>query len=467
MTGTRAAGPQTATRLRAAAAVALATGLALTATACASSGGTDSAGANGKVTITVGCMPPTTQAGPRANWIADVAAFEKLNPNITVKGDDTNPCDDPATFNAKLASGKMDDVFYTYFTDGANVVASGQAADIAQYASQIHGLSDIQPALTNIYRQGGTTSGDLYGIPKGNYSLGLVYNKSLFQKAGLDPNKPPTTWDEVEADAIAITKLGGGDVGYADYSAANTGGWHFTAELYSRGGTMVTPDGKSADFDDANGLAVLQFLHKLRFTDNVMGTKQGQQYNDLLQMMASGKLGMYVGDPVTLTTNHDQYNVPYDSMAVGPMPGQQATLVGGDGYMFNKKDTPDQIQAGIKWINYEFLTSGQGLNFNYPRRAEQKEPVGLPEPDLWTGATASADAAAMAKYANLPVQNFSTYVAALPNMKLLVEPPQAQALYAQGDKAMNAVLTDPNADPQKLLDTFKAAANSILANAQQ
>ncbi|MEZ0067361.1 multiple sugar transport system substrate-binding protein [Streptacidiphilus sp. MAP12-20] len=462
MNGIRAAG-----RARTAAAVALATGLALTATACGSSGGATPTGtADGPVTITVGCMPPTTQAQPRANWIADVAAFEKLNPTITVKGDDTAPCDDPATFNAKLASGKMDDVFYSYFTDGANVVASGQAADIQQYASQIHGLSDIQPALLNIYRQGGTDSGHLYGIPKGNYSLGLVYNKTLFQKAGLDPNKPPTTWDQVEADAIAISKLGGGNVGYADYSAANTGGWHFTAELYSRGGTMVTPDGKSANFDDAGGLAVLQFLHKMRFTDNVMGTKQGLQYNDLLQMMATGKLGMYVGDPVTLTTIHDQYHVSYDTMAVGPMPGQQATLVGGDGYMFNKKDTPAQIQAGIKFLNYEFLTSGQGLNFNYPRRADQKEPVGLPEPDLWTGATASADATAMAKFANLPVQNFAAYVAALPSMKLLVEPPQAQALYAQGDKAVFAALTDPNANLQQLLDTFKSSANGILANAQ-
>ncbi|MEZ0096282.1 extracellular solute-binding protein [Streptacidiphilus sp. EB129] len=464
MTGTSTAG-----RARTALAIALAAGFALTASACSSSGSTGSTagGSGGAVTVTVGCEPPTTQAQPRANWIADVAAFEKLNPNITVKGDDSNPCDDPATFNAKLASGRMDDVFYTYFTDGANVVASGQAADIQQYASQINGLSDIQPALTDIYRQGGTDSGHLYGIPKGNYSLGLVYNKTLFQKAGLDPNKPPTTWDQVEADAIAISKLGGGNVGYADYSSANTGGWHFAAEVYSRGGTMVTPDGKSAAFDDANGLAVLQFLHKLRFTDNVMGTKQGLQYNDLLQMMASGKLGMYVGDPVTLTTIHDQYGVPYDGMAVGPMPGQTATLVGGDGYMFNKKDSAAQIQAGIKFINYEFLTSGQGLNFNYPRRAAEKEPVGLPEPDLWTGASASADATTMAKYANLPVQNFAAYVAALPSMKLLVEPPQAQAIYAQGDKAMDAVLTNPNVDPQQLLDTFKTSVNGILANAQQ
>ncbi|HEV3171023.1 MAG TPA: extracellular solute-binding protein [Actinocrinis sp.] len=458
----------TGRRNRSAVATALVAGLALSAAACSSggSGNTGSGTGGGPVAITVGCEPPTSQASARKNWEADVAAFEKANPGVTVKGDDSNPCDDPATFDAKLASGKMDNVFYTYFTDGANVIASGQAADIQQYASQINDYKDIQSSLLDIYRQGGTDSGDLYGIPTGNYSLGIVYSRTLFQRAGLDPNKPPATWDEVESDAIAISKLGGGIVGYGDYSAANTGGWHFAAEVYSRGGKMVTPDGKSAAFDDATGLATLQFLHKLRYVDNVMGTKQGLQYNDLLQMMASGKLGMYVGAPDNLTSIHSQYNVPYTDLGVGPMPGEAATLVGGSGYMFNKNDTPAQIQAGIKFVDYEFMTSGLG-QFDYQRLAQTGQPVGLPEPDLWSGAAATADAAAVAKYANIPTANFAAYVAAIPTMKLLVEPPQAQAIYAQGDKAMDAVLTSPNADPQGLLDTFKSQANSILANAQQ
>src|SRR6185312_1550259 len=168
--------------------------------------------------------------------------------------------------------------------------ASGQAADIQQYASQISNYSSFQSSLLDVYRDGETSSGDLYGIPTGNYSLGLVYNKTLFKQAGLDPDQPPTTWDQVEQDAIAITKLGHGDIRYADYSAQNTGGWHFVAELYSRGGTAVTADGKSANFDNATGTSVLEFLHKMRFTDNVMGTNQGLVYNDLLQLMASGKL---------------------------------------------------------------------------------------------------------------------------------------------------------------------------------
>jgi multiple sugar transport system substrate-binding protein len=321
------------------------------------------------------------------------------------------------------------------------------------------------PSLLEVYKQGQSTAGDLYGVPTGNYSLGLVYNKALFQQAGLNPNQPPTTWDQVEQDAIAISKLGHGDIGYADYSASNTGGWHFVAELYSRGGTAVTSNGQTANFNNATGQAVLQYLHKLRFTDNVMGTNQGLQYNDLLQMMASGKLGMYVGDPSTLTAMHSQYNTPYTNLAVGPMPGETATLLGGSGYMFNKNDTPEQIEAGIKFLNYEFETSGIG-QFNYQRQAAQGQPVGLPEPDMWQGPVADKDNANKVKYANIPTGNFSTYVAALPSMKLIIEPPQAQAIYAKGDAAMFAALTNPNANIPQLLSTFASQANSILANAQ-
>src|SRR5579875_2147741 len=138
---------------------------AVTVAAC-SSGGGGSAGTSsgGHVTITVGCEPPTTQAAQRSFFVQDVASFEKANPDITIVGDDTNPCDDPTTFDAKLASGKMDNVFYTYFTDAANVISSGQAADISKYASQVKSLGSLQSDLVSLYRQGDSSSGDLYGV---------------------------------------------------------------------------------------------------------------------------------------------------------------------------------------------------------------------------------------------------------------------------------------------------------------
>lgn len=451
------------------AAVAVALGMALAATGCSSNGsGSPAADSSGPVTITVGCEPPTTQPAQRKFFLDDIASFEKANPGITVKGDDANPCEVPAKFTAQLAAGTEDNVFYTAFTDPANVIAAGQAADIQPYIKQIANQSSILPQLLNVYRQGETSSGDLYGIPVNNYSEGLVYNTTLFQRAGI--TSPPATWDEVEQDAKKIAALGPGYIGYVDLSAQNTGGWHFAAELFSRGGQMVTGSGSNAKaaFDNATGLAVLQTLHQMRFVDNDMGTKQGLAWQDPQQIMSTGKLGMYMGAPDTVTNMHATYNTPYTNIAMAPLPGVSgptATLLGGDGYMFNKKDTPAQIEAGIKFLNYEFLTPNEG-QFNYARTAKAGQPVGLPEPDLFTaGSTADQQAAADEKAsANVPSQNFSAFTQALSHMQLQIEPPQAQAIYAQGDKMMYAVLTNPNANLQQLLDTFASATNEILQN---
>jgi multiple sugar transport system substrate-binding protein len=453
---------------RASAVAALAVAGVVSVTACGSSGGGTSASSGGHVTITVGCEPPKTQAAQRSFFLQDVAAFEKANPNVTVVGDDTNPCDDPTTFNAKLASGKVDNVFYTYFTDATNVISSGQSADIQKYASQVANLGTLQSDLVSLYRQGGTSGGDLYGVPVSNYTLGLLYNRALFQRAGLNPNQPPTTWAEVRADAKKISALGGGIVGYGDYSAANVGGWHFTAEMYSLGGSMVSSDGKKATFDNSTGMSLLQNLQQMRWTDNSMGSKQLLQYNDLPQMMGSGKLGMYVGAPDNVTFIHQQYGSAYADLAMGAMPGTGGNLLGGAGYMFSKKDTPAQIQAGIKFLSFEFLTPGAG-QFNFARAKAASQPVGLPEPNIWQAGTSVAQSTTSDKdkSATIPVANFQPYLAAAPQMTNKIEPPQAQAIYAQGDKVMAAVLTQRNANLQQLLSTFASQVNTILANSQQ
>ena len=64
-----------------------------------------------------------------------------------------------------------------------------------------------------------TAGKTLYGLPTSNYTQGLIYNRTLFTEAGLNPADPPTTWAQVETDAAKIAKLGHGIEGWGDYSA--------------------------------------------------------------------------------------------------------------------------------------------------------------------------------------------------------------------------------------------------------
>jgi multiple sugar transport system substrate-binding protein len=412
------------------------------------------------VSITVNCEPPTSDPIDRKNFTDDIASFEKLHPNITIVPKDEFPCDDPKTFDAKLAGGQEENVFYVYYTDVARVVAEGQAADINDYVSAVPGLNDIQASTLNVFKG---PDGHYYGLPKTNYSMGLVYSKKVFSQAGLDPNSPPRTWAEVQQDAKKIAALGNGMVGYADFSASNEGGWHFTAELDSQGGSMVSADGKKAAFNSPAGVAVLQNLQTMRWTDNSMGSKQLLTIPDVQALMGAGKLGMYVAAPDNIPTLVKQYQGSYSDLVVAPMPGNKATLLGGDGYMFNVKDTPAQIKAGVQWLTYENLTPGLG-QFNYQRSKAQNLPVGLPEPDLWGGATATTDQAAKAKYATVPAENYKLFEDTMTTMPGKIEPPDAQEIYSVLDGVMSAVLTNQNANIPQLLSDASTKVDTLLAN---
>ncbi|MEU0336245.1 extracellular solute-binding protein [Streptomyces sp. NPDC006193] len=427
--------------------------------ALAACGSGDGGSAGGKTRITVNCEPPRSAKVDRAFFEQDVAAFEKRNPDIDVVAHDAFPCQDPKTFDAKLAGGRMEDVFYTYFTDARHVVDIRQAADLTPYLKELKSYGSIQKQLRDIY----TVDGKVYGIPRTGYSMGLIYNRELFRKAGLDPDKPPATWQEVRAAAKRIAALGDGTVGYADYSAQNQGGWHFTAELYSQGGDVVDAGGAKATVDTPEGRAVLRNLHDMRWTDDSMGSKQLLVINDVQQMMGSGKLGMYLAAPDNIPILVKEKGGDYKDLALAPMPGGRGTLIGGDGYMFSRRATPAQIRAGLKWLDHMFLTPGKGFLGDYARARKHDAPVGLPEPRLFTGAADAEDQRVKKANANVPVGNYQAFLDGSRKLRMKIEPPHAQQIYSVLDGVVSAVLTKEDADIDQLLKEASGKIDGILA----
>jgi multiple sugar transport system substrate-binding protein len=438
----------------------LAAGIALTAAGCGGDGGNSGGGATpGQVTITVACQPPKTAKEERKLWDEDVAAFEKLHSNIKIISKDAFPCYEPKTFEAKLAGGQLEDVFYVNFPNVQRIISAGQATDISSYVGAVKTWKDLRPDVTNIFKSGGKT----YGVPRDAYGMGLVYNRKLFTQAGLDPNNPPKTWAEVQAAAKKIAGLGSGYVGFGEYSGGNTGGWHFTASLYGRGGDVVTPDGTKAAFNSDQGKAVLENLKQMRWTDNSMGTRRAIKWEDLMQQMAGGRMGMMLGAPDVLRDLQDKFRAKIEDFGVTAQPEATTALNGGSGYMFNRKASPEKIKAGLLWLEYELLTPGKG-QFDYPRIKAVGRPVGLPIPDLF-GTTQSGQQIATIRKQNatVPVENFTPYETGTANVSAKAEPPKAQEIYAILDTAMSAVLTRQDADVSKLLSDAEAKVNVLLA----
>jgi ABC-type glycerol-3-phosphate transport system substrate-binding protein len=455
-------------------AVAAVAGIVLAAAACSSSSSAgnngSSAGSGQKVTISIDCAPPAAQQPVQhKEWLEDVATFEKANPSITIDSVYNYPCDAvPAQFTAMLRAGTETNLYYTYFTDLPQVLLAGQAANITQYVNPttVPTLNDIVPSALQAYKAGSS----LYGLPTSNYTQGLIYNRALFTRAGLNPDQPPTTWAQVETDATAIAKLGNGIEGWGDYSAGNNGGWHFSSYIDAVGGSMVNNGAAppTASFNTPEAQQILQALHTLRFTDKAMSPTQGLAWGTLQQQFAAGKLGMYIAAP------DDIYNVivPTDKgnlndIGMGPLPSLTGTpagsLSGGNGFMFSPKDSPAQIEAGIKWLNFESLTPGSGYTFNFQRQKADGFPVGFPEPQLFGGATEAKVNQLRTQYATIPVSQYTAFVNA--QEKGDGEPTDAQAVYKTLDPVMLSVLTDPNANIPALLKTAASNVNTILANA--
>jgi hypothetical protein len=211
---------------------------------------------------------------------------------------------------------------------------------------------------------------------------------------------------------------------------------------------------------------VLQALHQMRFVDHSMSPTQQLAWGTLQKQMAANKLGMYIAAP------DDIYNVivPQDGGSIndygmGPLPSTTGTpagsLSGGNDYMFAKRDTPAQIQAGIKWLVFEDLTPGVG-QFNFARQKADGSPVGFPEPQLFTGATQTKYVQLQDASATINPSYYSTFANA--HEVPMGEPVDAQAVYKTLDPVMLAVLTNPNANITQLLVTATGQVNQILAN---
>ncbi|MEE1738747.1 extracellular solute-binding protein [Streptomyces sp. BE147] len=463
-------------RTRRASAVTLVLALTLTALAACgtSSSGNGSAGSEGggssdpaapldpktKVTLTIDCMPPAAKAAELKEWKEDVAEFNKTYPHVTIEGRSTpGQCLEPPRFTAMLKAKSQPDVFYTYFTDLPQVLDNDGAADITAYVNDrsVPALGDIDPNVLGSLKQ----DGKLYGLPTSNYTMGLLINRKLFQRAGLDPDAPPRTWEAVRAAARRIADLGEGIAGFGEYSAGNTGGWHFTAQMYSVGGEVVDAGGRKAAFNNDLGTEVAENLHAMRWQDDSMGKTQLLKWGDLQKQIATDKLGMFLAAPDDIAYMVQQLGAKYENFGMGPIPGERNTLAGGNNYMVKKGISGDRIKAAIAWLNFKNLTVGKG-QFDWARTKADRLPVGIPQPNFWLNASKTEDDASRIEHATMPVANFKTFMDNPVAGK--AEPPKAQEIYKILDNVMSGILTNKDADIDKLLATAEAQVNQILAD---
>lgn len=151
-----------------------------------------------------------------------IADFEAENPGIKIIETRTNWTDAPSQIMTSIVGGNPPDLIMTNPSMLAEYRGLGALADMSGYISDE--LRDTffpstLELITNV-------EGKIDSLPQEGCNYALFYRKDLFEEAGLDPNSPPTTWDEFLECARALTKDTDGDGVIDQYGF----GWPVQAE---------------------------------------------------------------------------------------------------------------------------------------------------------------------------------------------------------------------------------------------
>jgi len=228
-----------------------------------------------------------------------------------------------------VRGGSPPDIAYLYGSWAPNVAQIPQVVNLTQ-AVQRPGVNwnDFWTGERAV----ATVNGKVIGIPALVDNLAVVYNKTLFAKAGLQPPGPGWTWQDFVADAKKLTNPAIKQFGTA-YVTPGTEDtvWHWEPLLWEAGGQLLTPDNKKAAFDSAAGLASLNTLRTMAVTDKSMYLDPSDSaYGNLFN---SGKIGMLVTGPWDLATfNNVKYGVQVMPSYPGTSGGHQ-TISGPDNWV--------------------------------------------------------------------------------------------------------------------------------------
>ena len=167
-----------------------------------SDGGGASTAAGGKVTLTFAWWGNDDRA-QRTN--AAVALFEKRHPNVTVR---TSFAGYPAYVQklaTQAAGGDLPDVAQLDYRQISQYAGSGTLLDLGPYVRNgTLRTADFDRTLTRT----GVYDGKQYALPMGKGTTGIVYDATVFKKAGVAPPQPGWTWDDWAEAGKKITALG-------------------------------------------------------------------------------------------------------------------------------------------------------------------------------------------------------------------------------------------------------------------
>lgn len=312
----------------------------LAAAACGTGSGGGSGGGSGPIQIWAGWT------GVEAKAFAHlVKVYQQQHPGQKISTLYVNNDNTLQKVLTAVRGGSPPDIAYLYGSWAPNVAQIPQVVNLTQVVRKPGvNWNDFWTGERTV----ATVKGKVIGIPALVDNLAVVYNKTLFARAGLKPPGPDWTWQQFQADAKKLTDPARKQYGTAYVTPGSEDTvWHWEALLWEAGGKLLTPDNKHAAFDSPAGLASLNSLRTMAVTDHSMYLDPTDSaYANLFN---SGKIGMLVTGPWDLSAFP---NVHYGVQVMPAYPGTSGghqTISGPDNWViFNNGSA--RVSAAEKFL---------------------------------------------------------------------------------------------------------------------
>lgn len=222
---------------------------------------------------------------------------------------------------------QLPDVLAADVVYAPNYASKGVYLDISARIDELGFKDTLAPA----HMKTATYDGKNYGVPHDIDLSAVFYNKVLYERAGLDPEKPPTTLAEMVAQAEKIKTLGGDISGYF-FGGACPGCQLFTSwpMIWASGENVLNEEGTASTIDNPVAAEVYGMLRKLYADGVVPASAKNESGPTWTQLFSEGKVGI---QPMGATGLQGIEEGPDLQVGVAPIPGLDggsSSFVGGD-----------------------------------------------------------------------------------------------------------------------------------------
>ena len=313
-------------------------------------------------------FPVSVGGGPDA-LIDDLCAqYHEENPNITINPVYAGSYADTRTkVQAAIKGGNTPDLAIMFSIDLYSLLAMDAIADIDSFCT----TEEDQQWLDGFYdgfmmnsRDGETT----YGIPWQRSTIVLYYNKDALEAAGLDPEQPPTTWDELYEDAQKLTIIENGQTTQYGIQIPSDGYAYWMLQTFcvqQSGFNLMNDTGTETYYDDERTAKGLKFWKSL--------SEDGSQPSGIVAWATTpsdfleGKTAMMYHTTGNLTNVKN--NATFDfGVAMLPENESFGSPTGGGNFYIFKGVSEERQQAAfdfIKWMTDDERVAQWSIDTGY------------------------------------------------------------------------------------------------------